>query len=220
MKAEKLARKKEVASAKKQKKAEKRAQQKARAQEEKEEKALVKKHAMIERNRPKRVITPYFLFLSERFDSIKQSDPNMTVVQVSAKLSSIWRTLTAEEKQKYTDRIRTEFRPKFEAARAEYAAQHPHPPKRPANSFIYYLLERRSQLTEKDSMSIIDFSKQCSQEWKSLGDNEKAKYRQQYYDAVVKYRHELQEFESVHGRVPRKTSTKTSSSVSSEDSQE
>ncbi len=54
-------------------------------------------------NLPKKALSSYIFFCKERRQAIQESNPDMKMTQVSAKLGEIWATLDEKGRQKYMD---------------------------------------------------------------------------------------------------------------------
>lgn len=56
-----------------------------------------------DKNKPKRPMSSYFLFMNERRGPFREKNPDHTMCQITKALTEVWKKLTDDEKKKYDD---------------------------------------------------------------------------------------------------------------------
>lgn len=55
-------------------------------------------------NRPKRPLTPFFVFLNENREKVKSKNSELKSTEIAKKLGEMWRALTESQKQEYKNK--------------------------------------------------------------------------------------------------------------------
>ena len=81
-----------------------------------------KKKEKKDSNAPKRAITAFFFFQSERRPELKKEKPELDNKQIISEMSAEWKKMTEKEKKKYVDKAE-EDRKRYEKEKAAYDAK-------------------------------------------------------------------------------------------------
>jgi hypothetical protein len=79
-------------------------------------------------NAPKRPLSGYMIFCSEKRDEVKKADSSLTLTGVAKKLGELWRGLSKEEQKPYNDKAAKD-KQRYEAEKAAYEKKGKEKPK-------------------------------------------------------------------------------------------
>ena len=57
----------------------------------------------------KRPLTPYFIFHKEKFDKVKQENPELRIGKIASLIGKMWKELSDDEKKHYGDESKQLF---------------------------------------------------------------------------------------------------------------
>lgn len=166
--------------------------------------------------KPKKPLTGYFRFVTERRPLIIQQNPNLKVTEVVKRCSEEWKTLNETEKQKYVDaakiemeryakqyleyssKLSNEQREAIKAASDEKTDERKkrvlkkrikdsNKPKRPMGAYMYFLQD----LAEKHGKKVNELFVVAKQQYYELSEAEKKAYQDKYTQAKIKYDQDL-----------------------------
>ena len=75
-----------------------------------------------DKDAPKKALTPYFCFISERRPELKKEKPNLDHRQIILEMSAEWNKMKDEDKQKYKLKAE-EDKKRYEKEKAAYDAK-------------------------------------------------------------------------------------------------
>ncbi|KAI9291321.1 hypothetical protein K502DRAFT_297122, partial [Neoconidiobolus thromboides FSU 785] len=171
---------------------------------------------------PKRPMNAYLLFNKENRPKLLKANPNASTPEVSRAIGDKWKSLSLEEKQVYIDQaleLRTQFfsdNPGYVFTRQSKSSikasllnptgmsqrgrrkrdRNSDAPKHPMSAFLFYLVEKRSEVAEKHSGNPIGpISRIISQRWNKLSDEEKKPWVMKAEEDKRRYATELKAFQ-------------------------
>ncbi|XP_066856384.1 transcription factor A, mitochondrial isoform X1 [Anser cygnoides] len=172
--------------------------------------------------RPKRPLTAYFRFVSERQGPLRRQHPEMSNTELVKKLAGDWRELPASQKQVYEEARKADWRT-YEEQLAAYKAQLTPAqaaalkeerrkrlakrrsfrkkreltvlgkPKRPRSGFNIFVSEN---FQKSVGVSPAAKLKQLFETWQNLPSSEKQPYLQLAEDDKVRYENEIKSWEA------------------------
>ncbi|XP_059677229.1 transcription factor A, mitochondrial [Gavia stellata] len=172
--------------------------------------------------RPKRPLTAYFRFLKENHSAFRQSNPEMSNIELVKKIAGAWKELPASQKQVYEEARKTDWQ-RYEEQLAAYKAQLSPAqaaalkeerrkrlakrrsfrakreltvlgkPKRPRSGFNIFVSEN---FQESEGISPAAKLKQLYDVWRKLSSSQKQPYLQLAEDDKVRYENEMKSWEA------------------------
>jgi len=136
---------------------------------------------------PKRAASAYAQFLKEQFATLGSND----IVATAGKISTAWRALTPEQKQPYEQKYQ-EAKSVADKAREKWRKQWE--VKRPASSFIRFVVERRKQLLKESPQDYqgragaVKAVTLCAKEWKGMSEASKQPYENAFKRELAVYK--------------------------------
>jgi len=173
----------------KQQNKEKMLKEKAKEKAAKEHAIVLKKQAReAENSKPVRARGPYTYFIKDTMKLLMAESPSSKVTELSKKAAVTWRSLTAENKQKYIDLASKD---KERAKKDREAYEKTRPPKRPLSAYFLFLQKFRPKLVAENpslKQNISEISKRAGTQWKAMSDAEKQPYQQQYQKNLAAFK--------------------------------
>ena len=134
---------------------------------------MVKTKKIKDPNRPKRPLTAFMRYSSQRRSKIRVEDPTASMIQISKIIGDEWRNLNSTDKQPFHDAAAKD-QEVYKLAKEAYDKTKP---KRPRTAYALFMKTNRSMIAEKHpNVSPRDLMKYIATEWKSLTVDEKQKY--------------------------------------------
>jgi len=134
----------------------------------------------------RRFVSSYSLFSSAFRERLRVERPGVVynMSSFAAMCSEAWSGLSKDEKQRFADEA---------ARRREHyrSLEPPPPPKRPMTSFIYYTSMRRKEIQEENpTLSLMEVSRQCGDEWNLFSTDTKAEWKSRAEAASIRLQRE------------------------------
>lgn len=138
--------------------------------------------------RPKRAMTPFLYYACEQRTILKANGDKMTLPDQSRHIAQLWKTISDEEKAKYIEQAeKDKARYKDEMSRYE-------PPKkikRPRSSYAFFMKDMRQQIAEQNQdKNPRELMASIAEAWKSISDEDKAKYNELAIEDKKRYEEE------------------------------
>lgn len=142
-------------------------------------------------NTPKRPLSAYILFCKDRRAQIKESHPEYKVTDITKALGEQWKSisdkdrkhydnLASKEKERYQDEVKDNPPQKKEKKEKVTKKEkvNEDKPKRPLSTYIVFCSKMRAEIkSENPSFGPKEVTKRLGEVWRSLSDNEKARYK-------------------------------------------
>eukprot|EP01114_Cavostelium_apophysatum_P016757 TRINITY_DN482_c0_g1_i1.p1 TRINITY_DN482_c0_g1~~TRINITY_DN482_c0_g1_i1.p1 ORF type:complete len:341 (+),score=135.48 TRINITY_DN482_c0_g1_i1:124-1146(+) len=124
------------------------------------------------KNAPKRSKSSFVFYVMDQFNGAKKGETN--VKDVIKGLAAKWKTMSDSEKKAYNEQAKKD-RVRYEKEKAEAAKNAP--PKKPLTSFLIYANEQRAAVQAANpKLTMPEVGKALGEKWRTLSENEKAKY--------------------------------------------
>lgn len=186
---------------------------------------------------PKRPMSAYLFFLEKNRARLKESDPDISIVQMTSRLAEMWKKVSDDEKaacealaKKDRDRYAAEKEAYMAApsagaqpsggGKAKKGGEQPElrMPKKPHSAYICFNMEYRAAAKEKpdNSGNFTDISKEIGQKWSTMTEAHKKKYYDRAAEDTERYNRELEAFIAAGGEVPTKKKGKGAAAAEEE----
>lgn len=136
--------------------------------------------------KPKRPLTPFFIYLIENRDRIKSSRPGIAFTQISVVASEEWKKLKPAQKAPFEKRSQTD-KARYEREMATYIPgpeekkkrrKDPDAPKKAKTAYNFFVQQRSDQLRQKHpDKPMNEIMKLIGAEWRGLSDREKQPFQ-------------------------------------------
>ena len=156
-----------------------------------------------ESTRPKRALGPYNFFIKDRRSHYKANNISISFSDFSKECSSIWKSLSIEEKDKYSKSVE-EDKARYQSEMASYTpetkgkkrkSKDPNQPKRSLSAFFFFCHEARPKLrAENPGATISELAKKLGAKWQLLSDEEKAPFAESAQKDKERYAREMELF--------------------------
>jgi len=154
---------------------------------------------------PKRPQSSYLIFSAEKRPEI--SAKFSTLGEVAKELGRLWKELSDEDKQPYIEKAAA-AKAAYEVEKAKWeeeTKQQRHSsqqkkvegPKRPRSAYIFFCNTNRADVS-KDFDTLGEVSKELGRRWKSLGDDDRARYDTMAAEDKLRYAKEKEELKGSH----------------------
>jgi len=179
-------------------------------------------------NAPKNPKSSYMYFSSAKRDEIKAANPDATFGQIGKLLGEEWKKMSDDDKVEFEE-MAEEDKKRYQKEMEDYtppsddddsddgggkktakrAKKDPNAPKRPMNAYMLYANSVREQVREENpDLSMGEVTKEISQKYKSLDEDEMAKWKGKADEAKEEYKKELAVYEKSKPKEDKKKSEK------------
>eukprot|EP00986_Skeletonema_menzelii_P009863 scaffold4599_cov138-Skeletonema_menzelii.AAC.9 len=181
-------------------------------------------------NAPKNPKSSYMYFSSAKRDEIKAANPDATFGQIGKLLGEEWKKMSDDDKVEFEE-MAEEDKKRYQKEMEDYtppsddddsddgggkktakrAKKDPNAPKRPMNAYMLYANSVREQVREENpDLSMGEVTKEISQKYKSLDEDEMAKWKGKADEAKEEYKKELAVYEKSKPKEDKKSEKKPS----------
>ena len=185
---------------------------------------------------PKRPQSAYMLWLNANREKMKERNPDKTQAELLKILGAQWKEINDDEKQKWEHKAKG-AREDYQKAKQEYdlkrkdmpesddsdddtkkkkkkrTKKDKNAPKRPASAYMLWLNSNREKIkAEFPGIKMTDIAKKGGEQWKTVSQEDKAKFEAQALKLKEKYTHEMDAYRSLN---PKKSSSAAKKSASS-----
>jgi len=166
---------------------------------------IKKRKTIKDPNAPKRPLSSFFQYLAEQRAIAAEAYPGITGKDLNDRLTKQWQDMTAEEKQPYNEAYARNAEA-YQIVKKEYEATLPpkelttkkknkkdsNEPSKPINALHYFKKAKRDEY--KDQGTTAEVTKILSDIWKSLSEDEKKPYKDQYINDLKAYETAYEEY--------------------------
>ncbi|XP_063697636.1 zinc finger protein 234-like [Culicoides brevitarsis] len=174
--------------------------------------------------RPKRPLSPFFLYMFETRPKYASENPQLKAIQVSQELAKNWRELDAskktryvqeyeKEKQKYAveitkynSKLTPEMKESLQNARRKLVEDRARrvikarskdlgKPKRPLSGYMVFVTQMRSVDPKKSTEKLTEYVKRISMKWNKMSEVEKKPYLDEGDKKIAQYKIDLEKWE-------------------------
>ena len=143
-------------------------------------------------NKPKRAMVAFMFFSIDQRPEVQKANPTLKIAEISKILGEKWRGMSAAQKAKYDAKAAADKK-RYEKEMKAYKP--PYKPKRPMVAFMFFSIEQRPSVQEKNpSLGIADISKVLGAKWRGMSDAEKAPYEKKAQADKIRYEKEMKTF--------------------------
>mmetsp|Transcript_8785 Transcript_8785/g.13166 ORF Transcript_8785/g.13166 Transcript_8785/m.13166 type:complete len:825 (+) Transcript_8785:209-2683(+) len=183
-------------------------------------------------NAPKNAKSAYMYFSSAKRDEIKAANPDATFGQIGKLLGEEWKKISDDDKVEFEEKAEEDkkrYKKEMEdytppsddddddsddgggKKKAKRAKKDPNAPKGPMNAYMLYANSVRAQVREENpDLSMTEVSKEISQKYKSLDEDEMAKWKGKAGEAKEDYKKKLAAYEKSKPADEKKSEKKPS----------
>lgn len=167
-------------------------------------------------NAPRKWKSSYIFFCSDKRESVKKSNPDLSATEMTKKLGEMWRSLSDEKKKKYEEMSKKD-KVRYESEMESYVPpegvtvekkkkKERDGPKRPMSAYLYFCKDEREKIKEEHpDMKAKDVTSEMGARWKKLTAAQKAPYEELQKADKERYENEkgTSEVSKDNGRVAR-----------------
>mmetsp|Transcript_31469 Transcript_31469/g.63472 ORF Transcript_31469/g.63472 Transcript_31469/m.63472 type:complete len:824 (+) Transcript_31469:221-2692(+) len=181
-------------------------------------------------NAPKNAKSAYLYFSSAKRDEIKAANPDATFGQIGKLLGEEWKKISDDDKVEFEEKAEEDkkrYKKEMEdytppsddddsddgggKKKAKRAKKDPNAPKGPMNAYMLFANSVRAQVREENpDLSMTEVSKEISQKYKSLDEDEMAKWKGKAGEAKEDYKKKLAAYEKSKPADEKKSEKKPS----------
>jgi len=181
-------------------------------------------------NAPKNAKSAYMYFSSAKRDEIKAANPDATFGQIGKLLGEEWKKISDDDKVEFEEKAEEDkkrYKKEMEdytppsddddsddgggKKKAKRAKKDPNAPKGPMNAYMLFANSVRAQVREENpDLSMTEVSKEISQKYKSLDEDEMAKWKGKAGEAKEDYKKKLAVYEKSKPADEKKSEKKPS----------
>jgi len=181
-------------------------------------------------NAPKNAKSAYLYFSSAKRDEIKAANPDATFGQIGKLLGEEWKKISDDDKVEFEEKAEEDkkrYKKEMEdytppsddddsddgggKKKAKRAKKDPNAPKGPMNAYMLFANSVRAQVREENpDLSMTEVSKEISQKYKSLDEDEMAKWKGKADEAKEDYKKKLAAYEKSKPADEKKSEKKPS----------
>ncbi|KAJ8020479.1 Nucleolar transcription factor 1 [Holothuria leucospilota] len=157
-------------------------------------------------NMPKKPLTPFFQYYSEKNKSVKEKNPTFSQTKISQVLSEKYKGLPEKKKQKYVQRYASEMK-EYEEKKNLFYKNHPELQlasakkgernKAPSTPTPYRLWLNK-QLQDKPDVKRSEVESEMRQQWRNISDKKRLKWIQLSLKHQQEYEKSLEEYAKTH----------------------
>jgi predicted HNH restriction endonuclease len=135
----------------------------------------------------------YIIFIKKNHSIVSKQNPGLKMTEISSILGKKWKEMSPEEKKQYQDEAdlvpkKTKADKKVakdakatkatKATKVKKSETDVKKPKKKLNSYIKFAQQQRTKIvSENPGIKITEVSKKLGEAWRSLSEEEKAKYK-------------------------------------------
>jgi len=177
-----------------------------------------KKEAKKDPKAPKKAKSGYNYFMSENRAKLKEENPEASFGELAKLVSSAYKALDADEKEKYEEMAR-EDKKRYKGELDDYSPQKgskqdlaknkkiskgkgkgkekdPNAPKRGTTAFFFFMKDARAAAKEENpDLKVTELTKLLAEKFKALSEGEKAKYEKKAKNDKERYQKEMVSYE-------------------------
>lgn len=138
----------------------------------------------------KRPPTAYMFFTKQARKEVKEEHPEIANSEILAEVARKWKNMSDDEKKPFKDQSEVASE-KYYSEKREIESKLP--PKKPCTPYLLYLKDVRATVTEENpDLTAVEIIKLLGSKWKSLDQDEKARYKEIYLQQRKEYEEMVQ----------------------------
>lgn len=152
--------------------------------------SLLKKS--IDENKPKKPMSAYFLFANEIRSTLKNENPEKSVIEIAKLTGDKWRSLNNSLKDNYINQYNSNLE-KYQQLKIDYLKTLP--PKKPSAPYLIFSNTLRNDVIKQNpDLLFADISKIISGKWKALSDDERKKFTDKFHEEFKNWKQLMVKF--------------------------